>query len=263
MKMQVQVTGKGVPVVLVPGGLTGWVSWEPHALRLSATRTVIRVQLLNVQLGLENRPLPKDYSVKLESRALASTLEELAIIHPVDFVAWSYGAEVTLNYALDYPERIRTLTLIEPPAIWVLRAAGPLDGDTQKAIAQLDVRSDSISEEVLEGFARNVGLLLPGKRGRDLPQWPQWMKHRQSLRNNPYAISHEDKVARLANFRIPVLLVKGTDSAPFLHGIIDGLAQRLPNAEVIEMPAGHAPQIVSMDRFLEKLESFHAEAVRV
>ncbi|MBI2979431.1 MAG: hypothetical protein HYY41_01145, partial [Chloroflexi bacterium] len=58
MKMPVKVTGKGVPLVLVPGGLTGWLSWEPHTERLSATRKVIQVQLLNVQYGFENRRLP-------------------------------------------------------------------------------------------------------------------------------------------------------------------------------------------------------------
>jgi len=71
MKMQSKVIGEGAPIVFVPGGLTGWLSWEPHAERLSKTRKVVRVQLLNVQYGFENRTLPKDYSVKMESQALA------------------------------------------------------------------------------------------------------------------------------------------------------------------------------------------------
>ena len=73
MKMLAKVTGKGPPLVLVPGGLTGWLSWEPHAERLVANRKVVRVQLLNVQYGLENRPLPLGYSVKMEAQALAAT----------------------------------------------------------------------------------------------------------------------------------------------------------------------------------------------
>jgi len=46
MKMLSKVTGEGSPIVLVPGGLTGWLSWEPHAERLARTRRVARVQLL-------------------------------------------------------------------------------------------------------------------------------------------------------------------------------------------------------------------------
>jgi len=43
MKMQCEVTGSGRPIVLVPGGLTGWVSWEPFVKSFSENRTVIRV----------------------------------------------------------------------------------------------------------------------------------------------------------------------------------------------------------------------------
>ena len=92
MKMQCEVTGSGRPIVLVPGGLTGWAGWEPFVKMFSNNRTVIRVQLLGVQFGLEDRALPEDYSVKTESRALAATLDSLGYKMPVDVVAWSFGA---------------------------------------------------------------------------------------------------------------------------------------------------------------------------
>src|SRR6266853_5210950 len=130
--MQYQISGKGSPIVLVPGGLTGWISWEPHARILSDKHTVLRVQLLNVQYGLENRPLPAGYSVETEAGALASTLDSLGFKTPIDVVGWSYGAFTALQYSLDHPERICTLTLIEPPAMWVLREKGAFDEATQE-----------------------------------------------------------------------------------------------------------------------------------
>jgi hypothetical protein len=33
LKMKARVTGEGAPLVLVPGGLTGWASWEPFVFR--------------------------------------------------------------------------------------------------------------------------------------------------------------------------------------------------------------------------------------
>lgn len=45
--MKSQITGSGDPVVLVPDGLTGWLSWEPHAEQLSKGYRVIRPQLLS------------------------------------------------------------------------------------------------------------------------------------------------------------------------------------------------------------------------
>jgi hypothetical protein len=34
--------GEGEPIVLVPGGLTGWLSWVPHQERLSVRYHTIR-----------------------------------------------------------------------------------------------------------------------------------------------------------------------------------------------------------------------------
>lgn len=256
MKMQSHVIGEGSPIVLVPGGLTGWISWETHANRLSATRKVIRVQLLNVQYGFEDRSLTSDYSVKTESRALAATLNELKLTEPLDLVAWSYGAMVTLDFALDHPGRVRTLTLIEPPAMWALQDQELRDEQTQKTIQMLKSLHGDISEEQHEQFLQRVGFLQPGQSASEIPQWSLWVRYRKSLRNSPMVVEHKDDRKRLEAFQPPVLLFKETGSAKFLNQIIDDLAAAFPHSRAIEMPAGHALHIVSMDRFLDELEKF-------
>ncbi len=258
MKMQVKVTGDGKPLVLVPGGLTGWLSWEPHAERLSKTRKVIRVQLLNVEYGFENRELPPGYSVKMESRALAATLDELGMSEPLDFAAWSYGALITLDYALDRPERIRSLVLIEPAANWLLHALGKVDSELQQQEEMARTLHGDISEEKLEQFLCSAGLCPPGQSPRELPQWPLWVRHRQSLRNSDAVLKHNDDPKRLRAFQRPVLLIKGTGSAGLDHQIIDLLAGQLPETKVVEMQGGHAAHIVSIDRFLEQMSQFQA-----
>jgi pimeloyl-ACP methyl ester carboxylesterase/mannose-6-phosphate isomerase-like protein (cupin superfamily) len=260
MKMQADVMGSGRPLVLVGGGLTGILSWEPHARRLSENRRVVRLQPLNVQLGLEDRPLPAGYSVKMESAALDAALDGVGLTEPVDVAAWSYGAEITLDWALDHPGRVRTLTLVEPPALWLLRAKGGMDADVERTVAALAQFQGDIDEDDLERFLCLVGLCPPGQSVRSLPQWPVWVRHRRSIRNSPAAIEHRDDPARLRAFDRPVFLVKGLGSAEFLRRIIDGLASELPHAEVADWPAGHGPHIVSMDAFLARLAVFQGDA---
>ena len=260
--MQSEVTGGGAPLVLVPGGLTGWVSWESHAKRLVNTRKVIRVQLICVEYGLLNRKLPSDYSLKTESMALEATLDEIGLTKSVDLVAWSYGAAITLDYALNRPEKVRTLTLIEPPAFWVLGGQKPSGKEYESLVDLERTIHEDVSEEQLEQFACAVGLCQPGKSPREMPQWKLWMQHRQSLLNTSAPFRHRDDPERLHTFKTPVLLVKGNGSAKFLHQIIDELALQLPNAQVEEMPAGHAPHIVSMDRFLEDMAMFQTNYSR-
>jgi hypothetical protein len=52
------------------------------------------------------------------------------------------------------------------------------------------------------------------------------------------------------------LQVKVTGSALYLHKIIDGLYSNLANAQVIELPDGHAPHLVSREKFLLELQYF-------
>lgn len=263
-KMAMDVKGSGASLVLVGGGLTGWASWVPHQERLAPTRTVARAQPLAVEYGLEDRPLPRGYSIDMESDALGAAIEAKFGGGPNDVVAWSYGAAIALDYALDHPERIRTLTLVEPPAVWVLDATGA--GDAESARASSEMRAlytkmtGDVSEEQLASFVRAAGFVPPGVEPTALPAWPSWVAHRRSLRTGDATWAHHDDASRLRAFDRPVLLVKGTGSAHFLHRIEDGLASALPRARTIELPGGHAPQLVAMDAFLAELEKFQREA---
>jgi pimeloyl-ACP methyl ester carboxylesterase len=262
--MRIHTLGSGDPLLLVGGGLTGWLSWSPHQERLAASRRAARTQLLIVQLGLDGQPVPHDYSVKQESAALAATANAFHPDGPVDLVAWSFGAFVSLDFALDNPGRIRTLTLIEPSAFWVLEANGdPLYEREREAVRPLaDRLRDDVSEADLIEFVRYASLCPPDTQPRDLPHWPVWMKHRRSLRRQFDAeFEHHDTLERLRQFTRPVLLVKGKGSTPALLRIVDTLDTALPRARLIELQGGHAPHIVEMDRFLEELERFQATAL--
>jgi pimeloyl-ACP methyl ester carboxylesterase len=214
------------------------------------------VQLLSVQYGLEARALPPGYSLSTESESLNNTLNGLDLNEPFDIVAWSFGAEISLDYALNHPDMVRTLTLIEPPAVWVFGGKDPEDEAFRRMQEMGRTIRGSVTEEQLMIFLHDAGIVPEDVDPRTLPQWSGWNIHRQSLLNTMASMEHKDDPARLRNFERPVLLVKGTGSALWLHKVIDLLADNLPNSRVIELPGGHAPQLVSMDRFKEELSRF-------
>jgi pimeloyl-ACP methyl ester carboxylesterase len=245
-------------IVLVGGGLTGALSWVPHEQKLAATHEVMRVQPIHVQCGLDNKPLPAGYSVRTESEAIGAQVGDRV----VDLVAWSNGAFCSLDFALNHPDRVRTLTLIEPPAFWVLDASGTIDEQSARERDELRALYATMTEDVTEAqlakFVAYAGLVPPGKRAEELPPWPSWVEHRRSLRTGDVPWRHTDTAERLRAFDRPVLLVKGTGSSHFLYRILDGLALTLPHARMIELPGGHAPQIVAFDAFLAELLRFIA-----
>ena len=101
-----------------------------------------------------------------------------------------------------------------------------MNAQTRQTLSFFESLHGNITDDMLAVFLQEAGLAKPGQSPRDLPQWPQWLPFKQSLRNNPAVITHNDEMKRLQDFKSPVLLVKGTGSAQFLHKIIDGYIHR-------------------------------------
>ncbi len=247
----------GIPIVLVPGGISGWVSWKPHAEVLSEKHRVLRVQLLNMSAAERKQTPPEGYILRSESEALKNTLDKL-IIKKINLVGWSHGGEVSLDFALNHPERIATLTLIEPAAWWVAREHGKY-GKEELGFKELFRSFHSPpTEEDLIGFLNMNGLVPPGAEPRQMPKWPVWNELKMALLSLHTVVEHTDSLDRLMRISDkPVLLVKGKDSTPDNAGIVDLLANDLTqNSKVVILPDGHACHIVAKDQFIRELEQF-------
>ena len=257
--MPYESSGQGTepPIVLVPGGLTGWVSWKPHAETLSKNHRVVRVQLLNMAAAEKKRSPGKRYSLRSETLALRNTLDNLGL-QDVNLVGWSHGGEVSLDFALSCPDRIRTLALIEPATYWVARAYGQFGNEMQAFTRLLDGFHEPPTEDDLIAFLRMNGLVPQGRDPRELPQWPVWNSLKTALSSLHTFIEHSDDPARLkALYGKPVLLVKGADSTGFNSGVVDLLSKTIgSSSRVLVLPDAHACHIVSKDQFIAELERF-------
>jgi pimeloyl-ACP methyl ester carboxylesterase len=150
--LQSRVLGNGSSVVLLGGGLLGADGWGDVPRVLAKTRRVVNLQSLAVQYGLENRSLPKGYSIHTEVDALRRTLDSMRVLN-ADIIGMSHGGVIALVFALANPERVRTLTLIEPPAFWMLPNHGYDDTgarEMQELVSSL--RGREVGEEHVERF---------------------------------------------------------------------------------------------------------------
>ena len=251
---------KDTPIVLVPGGLSGWISWKPHAEILSKNFKVVRVQLLNMTAAEKHQTPEPGYSLRSESEALKNTLDKLGT-QKINLVGWSHGGEVSLDFALNYPERINTLTLIEPAAYWVARGYGQFENEMHEFVLMFESFHNPPSEEDLIRFLKMNGLIPPGVDPKNMPRWPVWNQLKTALLSLHTVIEHSDNLARLQLLLdIPVLLVKGKDSTRDNQGIVDLLSKSLgQNSRVLVLPDGHACHIVAQDQFIKELEQFIAK----
>jgi pimeloyl-ACP methyl ester carboxylesterase len=180
----------------------------------------------------------------------------------VNLVGWSHGGEVSLDFALNNPERIATLTLIEPAAYWIARAYGKFEGEERELRSLFKGFNDPPTDEDLIGFLNINGLIPPGVNPRTMPRWPVWSSLKTALLSLHTVVEHSDDLARLQALRHkPVLLVKGKDSVGANSGIVELLSKALgPNSKVLTLPDAHACHIVAQDQFLAELTQFIASA---
>lgn len=254
------VEGEGDPMVLMPGGLSGWRSWVPFVAPLSKDRQVVRVQLRSVELAEAGTPYPPDYGTLTEREALRATVDRLGL-NRFDLVGWSYGAHCSLAFTLEYPHRVRTLTVIEPPAVWIPRETGHALGALGQSEAfDRATAGKEISIEDLKGFLFRAGLAKPGDDVEAMPGWPVWVHNRQVVSVNGTLWDYTDSLDRLRALPVPVLAVKGTETTEDLAAIVDDLVATVPHGRVLELPGGHACHLQNMDRFLAELAR-HTTAV--
>jgi pimeloyl-ACP methyl ester carboxylesterase len=249
------VAGHGDPIVLVPGGVSGWLSWIPHAARLSEHRMAVRVQLRSVELAEAGEPYPSDYGTLTEREALRATVDALRLDR-FDLAGWSYGAHVALAFTLAYPERVRTLTIIEPPAVWVSRESG--HSSPELAASERFDRSmagRTITVDDLKGFLVRAGFGQPGDDFEAMPSWATWVRNRQVVSANHTIWDYTDSLDRLRVLDVPVLAVKGTQTTADLAAIVDDIVTAVPDATLLELPGDHACHLQNFDRFLDELEA--------
>ena len=246
---------------MLGGGTPGAEEFAPHARVLASEFRVVRLQTLNVDRAERGQPLPTGYSLKLESAAMARALGELHLDGPIDIVGHSFGALVALDFALDHPDRVRTLVLAEPPAFWAVGREELMATPDMRAMVELSRELDPVRDPSDQQLVRfrcilgSCGMTAPAAAapGRD-----DWMARRAALRGLSAVANHVDEASRLSAFQHPVLIVTGAATVSFHRRINDILAAALPRAERAELPGGHGAVATAQDAFVTALRAFLA-----
>jgi pimeloyl-ACP methyl ester carboxylesterase len=247
--------GEGDPLVLLPGGLTGWLSWVPHQDRLRFAYQVIRVQPIHNELGSAGIPGDPTYSRDVERESLRITLDSLEIAH-THLAGWSNGGRAALEFTLAYPERVTSLTLVEPAASWILEKLGESDPSLEQYNRYLaGLAGQRVTEDDLAFFLANAGFAEDVSQARADPFWERALPHRMALSWLSEDLMGSDYLpSDLAGIRCPVLLTKGTEGHPRDRRIVDLIGELVPKGRVVELPGSHAHHVESLDLFLAELE---------
>lgn len=255
------VSGRGDPTVLIHGSLADRTTWEPVRARLAPSLTVLAYDRRGH--GESTGP-PRTQPVQDDATDLAELLETLDLF-PVHLIAHSYGSAVALRLAADRPEMVRSLMLHEPPFVRLLEDDPATAPEAERLGAELAAirslarsgRPEAAVRELLDALSGEEGSadrLSPESRKLLVRHVDRWVEEM----DDPEATYPDAGV--LSELLIPVLLTTGERSAPYLHRIVGGLAARLRNASVRNLPGvGHVPHRDDPDQFVALVHGFLVE----
>lgn len=102
--------GEGYPVILIHGIPTSNLMWRNIMPEMAKTRRVIAPDLLNY--GQSDKPDDANVSIEAQSRLIIKLMSQLGL-NRADIVAHDIGGGVAQLIAVNYPEKVRKLVLID------------------------------------------------------------------------------------------------------------------------------------------------------
>jgi lipase len=175
--------------------------------------------------------------------ALCARVAKGFIEGPVDLIGHSGGAVAALQIALEMPEMIRTLTLIEPVLFAAARGFDEFDA-FQFAMAQY--RAALAADQRMLATEKFTEIWGTGTPWAEIDERSrQYMADRihlieagmPALADDNFGILAEDRLEGLA---MPVMIIIGTACPPIIPRIAEVIAARLPDVGLAEVPgAGH------------------------
>lgn len=217
--------GQG-PVVLMLHGLVigNMASWfSPIALPLSAQRKVV----LYDQRGHGDSSFASSgFDLDTQAQDLQTVMMHHGLDQePVDLVGHSMGALIALRYALQNPDRVRRLVLIDAP----MPACEHVAPSLQRVQSREGLMA-WIDQELV------VARGLSGRRRERLQKRLVALFFETTLREDVSAMASEPD-EQLQKLKMPVLLVYGNRS-PCLAAS-EHLSRVLPQARLVTLDCGH------------------------
>jgi pimeloyl-ACP methyl ester carboxylesterase len=231
----------GRVAVLVHGFSVPSYIWDPTfaALRDAGYR-VIRYDLYG--RGMSDRP-DADYDGAFYDRQLDELLKSLKVDGKIDLFGLSFGGYVSAHYASTHPQRVRSLTLVDPsnsPPVISWQLATPLLGRYLFQTGAVPTMADNQSSDFLHPEQ------FPGWADRYRPQM-EFYGFGRALYRSRVSLSKENFDAIYANIAkagTPVHLVWGKQDPVIPVAQAARIRQAIPTLEYREIDqSGHLPHM--------------------
>ncbi len=218
---------KGPRLLLVHGGIVpGWQTWEAQRPLADAYRLVVPHRP-----GYPPNPAGDGIDFESQSHAIAELIEPGTHV-----VGHSYGGVISLLATALVPDRVRSLTVIEPPALSLVRGNPVVEDLISRlqvvyADPRLDARDFFLRFAAIVAATPHLPEVLP----------PETEASITASRLEPLPWEAHVPLESLHAAGVPALVFSGGHNAAF-DAVCDLLVDRLPAERVVITGRGHSVQ---------------------
>jgi pimeloyl-ACP methyl ester carboxylesterase len=251
-------SGSGPPLVFVHGTATNRGVWNETIEALGDGWHAIAYD----RRAYGDSSAPEPYggtTVGEQADDLAELIEALDLA-PATVCGHELGALVCLDLLLRHPRLARAAVAIEPPMLWLSAAGTDAVGMLREVVekAAYEHGPGGAVEAWLEAVDGHAALRLLGDErllearssarafAADLGAPATWPAGRREL----------------AQITQPVIVVTGERSAPVRREAASRLVRMLPNAQALELPAGHLAHVEAAGELAAAIRSTAPDAHR-
>ncbi len=247
-----ETAGSGPALVMLHGHLIDSGQWDSQFAEFAQAFRVVRYDARG--FGRSDKPAAP-FAFYEDLRAVLASLN----IPPAFLMGCSGGGATVIDMALAYPDSVVGLVLVGSAVSGYAFSGQP----PPKIVAMREARERGDIDEAVE-----LGLQLwtDGERRRPEQVDPVAREHTRQMMARQLsrpAVAAEVRtldppaISRLADIRVPTLVVVGADDSALIHDIAELLTGQITGARKVVIPdAGHHPNMEHPAAFNEMVLSF-------
>lgn len=255
-RLHVETTGAGDPIVLVHAGIADARMWDPIVPALAGDHRVVRYDLR----GYGRSTIPPAPFAHHDD--LAAIFRELDL-GPAVVIGASYGGEVATALAIERPELVRALVLVNTLA-GMRKPSEQLRSGWKAVNAAMDRGDVPGAVEIetrmwVDGPHRQPAEVDPEVRERVTAMNAAIFARIDEVESAEEREPEPPVVDRLAEIAAPTLIVLGALDQPDAIASAETLAAGIRNARLVTIPdAAHLPSMERPDAFSRAVRAFLA-----
>lgn len=257
VRMHYAVQGQGEALVLIHAGIANLNMWDEQVTAFSAHFRTLRYDVR----GWGETPDPAgDYT---EHGDLAGLLDHLNIARAA-VLGISNGGRIAMDFALAYPERISKLVVVAPglggfsyPEDKAMEALEEKHGQALKR-GDIGLAAEYEARMWVDGPRRSPAQADPQVRQRAL----QMIRHTLQLPQGEGvgSIVQPPAAGRLAEIKVPTLVLIGDQDAQSLFAVVDSLTAEIPDVrKAVMQDVAHLPNLEKPEQFNQIVLDFLLE----